>query len=69
MKPSLLIVDDEPIIREVLTENLQGAGYHCEAVPGSAPAMEMLGNGHGIGLVLADIDMPGENGMALLAKI
>ena len=69
MKPTLLIVDDEPIIREVLTENLKGAGYHCEAVPGAAPAMEMLGNGHGIGLVLADIDMPGENGMALLAKI
>jgi putative nucleotidyltransferase with HDIG domain len=70
MKPSLLIVDDEPIIREVLTENLKGAGFHCEAVAGAAPAMEKLRHCDGaIGLVLADIDMPGENGMALLGRI
>ena len=69
MKPRLLIVDDEPMIREVLTENLKGAGYECEAAAGAAPAMERLGAGNGIGLVLADIDMPGESGMVLLGRI
>jgi len=69
MKPTLLVVDDEPIIREVLTESLSGAGYQCVAVSGAAAAMDVLGNGHGVGLVLADIDMPEENGIALLGKI
>jgi cyclic di-GMP phosphodiesterase len=69
MKPRLLIVDDEPMIREVLTENLKGAGYECEAAAGAAQAMERLGAGNGIGLVLADIDMPGESGMVLLGRI
>ena len=69
MKRSLLVVDDEPVIREILMESLRGAGYECVAVPGAASAMEMLGNGHAIGLVLADIDMPEENGLTLLGKI
>jgi response regulator RpfG family c-di-GMP phosphodiesterase len=69
MKPSLLIVDDEQVIREVLTERLTLAGYHCDAAANSAEALHCLGNGGRYSLVLSDIDMPGLNGMALLKKI
>jgi response regulator RpfG family c-di-GMP phosphodiesterase len=69
MKPNLLIVDDEAVIREVLTERLSTAGYPCEAVGSSAEALAKLRNGGGFCLVLSDIDMPGGNGIALLREI
>jgi len=69
MKPNLLIVDDEQVIREVLTEKLTESGYPCAAVSNSAAALEKLSNGGGYSLVLSDIDMPGQNGITLLKRI
>ncbi len=69
MNPNLLIVDDELVIREVLTERLSAAGYRCEAAASSAEALEKLRNGGGFDLVLSDIDMPGGNGVDLLRDI
>ena len=69
MKPSILIVDDEQVIREVLTERLTQAGYPNTAVSNSAAALAKLATPGEFALVLSDIDMPGENGIALLTKI
>jgi len=69
MKPHLLIVDDEQVIREVLSERLTGAGYQCAAAANAAEALVKLRNGGGYSLVLTDIDMPGQNGIALLKEI
>ena len=69
MKPNLLIVDDEQVIREVLTEKLTSSGYHCEVAPNSTEALRKLDNSHYFSLVLSDIDMPGMNGMQLLREI
>ena len=69
MKPNLLIVDDEQVIREVLTEKLTSSGYHCEVAPNSTEALRKLDNSHLFSLVLSDIDMPGMNGMQLLREI
>ncbi|HEY3176318.1 MAG TPA: HD domain-containing phosphohydrolase [Candidatus Polarisedimenticolia bacterium] len=69
MKPNLLIVDDEQVIREVLTERLTVAGYHCDAASNSTEALRRLTDGDRYSLVLSDIDMPGLNGMALLKEI
>ncbi|HET6371705.1 MAG TPA: HD domain-containing phosphohydrolase [Candidatus Polarisedimenticolia bacterium] len=68
MKPNLLIVDDEPVIREVLMEKLTTSGYPCTAVANSSEALSTLRSGH-FSLVLSDIDMPGGDGIGLLQQI
>ncbi len=69
MKPALLIVDDEEIIREVLYEKLTSSGFRCEAAGNSQEALTLLRGGDRYSLVLSDIDMPGMNGMTLLTEI
>lgn len=64
----ILIVDDEPRIRELIRENLEHAGYECaEAADGSA-AIQMIGKG-GIDLVIMDVMMPFTDGMTALREI
>src|SRR5262245_25723191 len=69
MKPNLLIVDDEQVIRDVLTERLTAAGYPCVSAPNASEALSRLTNGDGYSLVLSDIDMPGQSGISLLQQI
>ena len=38
----ILIVDDEPRIRELLRENLQYAGYACEEAGDGSAALSLL---------------------------
>jgi DNA-binding response OmpR family regulator len=63
-KATILIVDDEPDVREVLEEYLVAHGY---AVIGaeSASAAKALVAQHAIDLALVDIHMPREDGLSL----
>jgi len=69
MKPNILIVDDEQVIREVLTEKLTNAGYQCVTAGNSSEALRKLETDNTFSLVLSDIDMPGQNGISLLRDI
>jgi DNA-binding response OmpR family regulator len=62
----VLVVDDEPLIREVLAEELQAAGFEvCEAATGD-DAAEMTAAHPPPDLLLTDIHMPGTlDGFAL----
>ena len=51
----ILIVDDEPRIRELLRENLQYAGYACEEAGDGSAALSLLSGG-GYDLVILDRD-------------
>ena len=63
--PTILVVEDEELIRMFITEVLQDYNYHVEAAAGVAPAKEIL-LAQPIDLVFSDINMPGsENGFAL----
>jgi putative nucleotidyltransferase with HDIG domain len=64
----ILVTDDEVSIREVLSEGLQSFGYEVTQASTAAEAFEIVRRG-GIGLVLSDIDMPGESGLSLLKRI
>ncbi len=65
---TILIADDEPLIRELLKEHLTHAGFMCkEATDGNA-ALTMLSAG-GIDLVLLDVMMPFVDGMKVLSEI
>ncbi|MEJ8821218.1 response regulator [Variovorax humicola] len=63
-KASILVVDDEPDLREVVEEYFAAHGY---AVIGaeSADAARSLAARHAFDVALVDIHMPGEDGLSL----
>ena len=64
----LLVVDDEPIVRDVLKRKLRLAGYRCDESEDAFSALRMV-EGGGFSLVLSDIKMPGKDGIRLLEEI
>jgi cyclic di-GMP phosphodiesterase len=66
--PRILVTDDEISVREVLAEGLESFGFPVLQAGNAAEAFRLV-QGGGIGLVLSDIDMPGETGLSLLARI
>ena len=64
----ILIVDDEPRIRELIREHLQHAGYTCEEATDGSAALAVLAGG-GIDLVILDIMMPFVDGMTCLREM
>lgn len=64
----ILVVDDERAIRELMRRLLERAGYACATAGSSAEADELLARGS-FDLLLADLQMPGESGLDLLAHV
>jgi len=60
----ILVVDDEPDIRESFQEYLELNGYRVSCADGAAAA-RVLVDEHAIDLALLDISMPGEDGLSL----
>jgi len=67
-KATLLIVDDEEAIRELLKRKLSGEGYQCREAGGAAQTLDELRN-NAVSLVILDIKMPGKSGVQLLPEI
>ena len=63
----VLIVDDEPRIRDLIREHLQYAGFTCAEAGDGTQALAELANG-GIDLVILDIMMPGKSGLEVLSE-
>ncbi len=64
----VLVTDDEPGMRSLLLKVLNREGYAAEAVPGGEEALRRLGEEEW-NLLVADIDMPGMDGIALLREV
>ena len=65
---TILIVDDEPDIREVLAISLQDTGYRTVEAENAAQAFEAFQK-ENPQIVVTDIKMPGGDGIELLRKI
>jgi adenylate cyclase len=65
MNPSILIVDDEPLIRQALVRALSGENYELLQAPGGQEALDILQK-RGVDLILSDLVMPGMDGLELL---
>jgi DNA-binding response OmpR family regulator len=63
-KATILIVDDEPDVRDVLQEYFVAHGYAAMGAENASTAKEMAA-AHPIDLALVDINMPGEDGLSL----
>ncbi len=68
MGERVLIVDDEPGMRSLLARVMEKEGYAALACPGSEEALGTFGT-QDWDLVIADIDMPGMDGIELLKRI
>jgi two-component system response regulator HydG len=67
-KPSILIVDDELIVRESLYHWFVKAGHTVETAASGPEALEKL-TAFAFQLLFVDIKMPGMSGLALLEKV
>ena len=61
----ILIVDDDPEIREIITAILDSVGYMVTAVSGADPAIALLGNDPP-DVILTDIHMAEGDGFELI---
>ncbi|MBC7251444.1 MAG: response regulator transcription factor [Anaerolineae bacterium] len=68
MKVKILVVDDEPDIREILVRYLSAPGYEVAAVAGGQEALALAEAGD-FALALVDISMSGMSGLELLAEL
>ena len=67
MKPRILIVDDEELVRDFITEVLLRMGYAPLAAPSGEKAFEYLEKSE-YDLVITDYKMPGVSGDDVLKK-
>ncbi len=68
MKSNLLIVDDEPVARQSLSDILKLEGYNVAAVPNGQAAVEYV-RMHAIDLMIVDLRMPGMDGLEVIQAV
>src|SRR5215207_8248618 len=65
--PTVLVVDDEALIRWSLSERLKADGYHVLEADTGRAALERLADG--VDLVLLDYRLPDSDGLTILRKM
>ena len=69
MGTRLAIVEDDPIQAELLSDTLKAEGYEVVTFPEGQSALVALEGGALIDVVLADVTMPGLDGLSLCAAL
>jgi putative nucleotidyltransferase with HDIG domain len=65
---SILIVDDEAVVRQLLSRRMAEEGYRCEEASAGDEALIKI-RSNLVQLVILDIKMPGRSGIELLPEI
>lgn len=68
MRASVLVVDDEQFIRQLLVRTIKREGYLVSEAGDGRKALDMLSEKH-IDIVISDIKMPNMDGWQLLEEI
>jgi DNA-binding response OmpR family regulator len=67
---TILLVEDDPFVREVTCEVLRSAGYRVLAARDGAEAERIYeSRGNNVDLLLSDVILPGETGRSLAGKL
>src|SRR5665213_522918 len=71
MPTPILIVDDDPVQRRLLSAAVERLGHKATAVESGETALTLLANAdsEAIALIILDLVMPGVDGMAVLARL
>ena len=64
--PLVLIVDDDPAIRDICARSLGAAGYRTATAESGEEAMRVIAEGELPGLVILDLVMPHTDGFATM---
>jgi DNA-binding response OmpR family regulator len=64
--PTVLVVEDEALIRSVLVQFLSGHGFRVRQASDGADAMQLATGNSTIHLLLTDFAMPGMDGLELI---
>jgi two-component system response regulator FixJ len=67
--PAVFLIDDQPAVREALGEMLRVFGYHVEVYPSADAFLEKGGGKQRRGCVVADVRMPGMDGIELVREL
>jgi signal transduction histidine kinase/ActR/RegA family two-component response regulator len=65
----VLVVDDDELVREALTNSLEDAGFAPLEAGNAKNALALLDQGAQIDAVVTDFSMPGDNGIELIREI
>ena len=66
---TILVVDDDPPVRELMSRVLESCGYHVLSAEDGRGALALFGDGAGIDLVILDMMMPGMAGRECLLRL
>lgn len=67
---TVLVVEDEPLVRMDIASELQDAGFKVLEAPNAAEAVTILETNSGIQVMFTDVDMPGGmDGLKLAAAV
>ncbi len=66
---TVLVVEDDPALREALVDTLQLAGFGTLEAASAEAALTLLGSRSGVSMVVSDVNMSGMNGHDLLKTV
>lgn len=68
--PVILVVDDEPLVRSTVCEQLQSTGYSVHTAASGDEAYGMIQDGVRFDVLLTDVRMPGTlDGFGLIRRV
>ena len=67
-KANLLVVDDEPVERQTLTDILRLEGYHVAAIANGEAVVDFI-RSNPVELIILDLRMPGMNGLEVIKVV
>ncbi len=62
----VLVVDDEDLVREILAECLEQAGFDVLVAATGAAALDLLAAGEAVDILVTDLSMPNMDGLAVI---
>ncbi len=68
MKSNILVVDDEPVARQSMTDILRLEGFAVNSVPNGQAAIEFVRT-HPVELMIVDLRMPGMDGLEVVQVV
>jgi len=68
-KPTVLIVDDEPLVRMTIADMLRLGGFYVLEAASGSEALDVVANGHSVAALVSDIRMPAMDGVDLSHRV